>query len=476
MTSPRPRSLAADRRRVDRSGPRSGPRSGAIATSIASILLLSGGALAADAPCSWERQLVDGNGVDLFGAADDLAGGVWVAGSSRTTSSPFRDLNFIARWTGSGWDAMDVPQPTDVGDGQRLRAIASLGADDAIAVGSAELPESLPNASPQSLRWDGSSWSLLESPTFVGGGFFADVAATGDTVWATGGKNEAVPNGPLLEPLAARLDGDDWTTVAMPLFDIVGEQTLARYRLRAVGGIAADDVWMGGRLLVVGEPIDDAVLVRWDGSDWTWFDVRSLLSSPGASSSIEAITALATDDVWAVGHEFDVAIGRERALILHWDGSAWSRVAAPDEPDRNVWLRDVVARSATDVLAVGTSVVPGAWPEGCVLHYDGVAWTRVDDVETADGSQFFAAAIAGDGTPWLAGLTNEFPVLGLVQRGIACEPECPADLDGTGTVDFDDLVTLLAAFGASDAGDVDGDGITGFDDLVGLLAAFGPCP
>ncbi len=50
---------------------------------------------------------------------------------------------------------------------------------------------------------------------------------------------------------------------------------------------------------------------------------------------------------------------------------------------------------------------------------------------------------------------------------------CPGDLDGDGDVDFDDLVTLLGAYGTSADGDVDGDGDTDFDDLVALLGAYG---
>ena len=57
-----------------------------------------------------------------------------------------------------------------------------------------------------------------------------------------------------------------------------------------------------------------------------------------------------------------------------------------------------------------------------------------------------------------------------------CSPACPADLDGTGTIDFGDLLTALAAFGQTAGGDVDGDGDTDFNDLLAVLSSFGPCP
>ena len=56
---------------------------------------------------------------------------------------------------------------------------------------------------------------------------------------------------------------------------------------------------------------------------------------------------------------------------------------------------------------------------------------------------------------------------------------CPADLDESGTVGFNDLVALLSAWGPCGnpcVGDLDESGEIGFNDLVSLLSAWGPCP
>lgn len=57
-------------------------------------------------------------------------------------------------------------------------------------------------------------------------------------------------------------------------------------------------------------------------------------------------------------------------------------------------------------------------------------------------------------------------------------PPCPADVDGSGSVDFSDLLAVLAAFGpcAGCPADVDGSGSVDFTDLLTVLADFGPCP
>jgi hypothetical protein len=53
---------------------------------------------------------------------------------------------------------------------------------------------------------------------------------------------------------------------------------------------------------------------------------------------------------------------------------------------------------------------------------------------------------------------------------------CPADVDGSGTVDVDDLLALIAGWGGSDqALDINGSGTVDVDDLLILIGAWGPC-
>lgn len=69
-------------------------------------------------------------------------------------------------------------------------------------------------------------------------------------------------------------------------------------------------------------------------------------------------------DIWAVG---------EGGLILHFDGTSWSRSQAPTDAR----LVAVMGRGADDVYAVG-----GDFP-GMVLHWDGLAWSQF--AETPQG-------------------------------------------------------------------------------------------
>lgn len=394
---------------------------------LASLLvatLLAAGHAHAQESLDWTLELVPGNGVRVYAADTDFTGDVWVAGRYSLQDNPFTSRNFIARWDGEQWVETPAPQPAAAGDDMdhNLRGFAALGPDDAIAVGVHDSLSANVDV-PQSMRWNGSSWDVLDAPAEVvnsgnGSGSFSDVSRTGDTAWAVGtfsGPGPGDPAATVIQFYGARLVDDQWEMHFVPLYDGVQNQQMARYRANAVAGASADDVWLGGEVEQIGEGPQGAVLVHWNGSEWNWADIWPLLQSN--ISEILDIVAIASDDVWAVGHETVVegTTTRRVAALLHWNGTQWSRIAAPDEPDRNITLRTVSARSSSDIYAAGVASIDGA-PEAYLLHYDGQDWSTVPDVQVADGSQFFASAISLAGELWLAGRANEFSLEGLAQR------------------------------------------------------------
>ena len=63
---------------------------------------------------------------------------------------------------------------------------------------------------------------------------------------------------------------------------------------------------------------------------------------------------------------------------------------------------------------------------------------------------------------------------------ITCAPaaQCPADIDGSGTIDAADLAAVLGAWGACSgcAADVNGSGTVDASDLAAVLGGWGVCP
>ena len=72
--------------------------------------------------------------------------------------------------------------------------------------------------------------------------------------------------------------------------------------------------------------------------------------------------------------------------------------------------------------------------------------------------------------------TTEAGVDDFVITRLLCEaPACPADLNGDGSVNSQDLAALLGSWGGP-KNDIDGDGVVGSPDLAALLSGWGTCP
>jgi hypothetical protein len=81
-------------------------------------------------------------------------------------------------------------------------------------------------------------------------------------------------------------------------------------------------------------------------------------------------------------------------------------------------------------------------------------------------------------THWLCSWTAADAYGFITAPASACSVSapCPADINGSGTVDASDLTQVLAAWGSNvGAADVNGDGVVDGFDLGAVLAAWGPC-
>jgi hypothetical protein len=263
-----------------------------------------------------------------------------------------------------------VPSPAiDVSNstfGAKLNAVAVVSASDVWAVGFGPQPGG-PAYVKQTLieHWNGSQWSIVPSPN--PSSVYSEVELDGvfalaaNNVWAVGyGDNPPGTASPLDITLIEHWDGTSWSIVPSPNPDTQSNQ------LHAIAGVASNDLWaVGGR----GDGItccpDESLIEHWNGTSW------SVVSNPGRSS-LQGASALATNNVWAVGL---AAAGGE---IEHWDGTAWTIVASPSEYGDSISLRAVTAVSATDLWAVGDlQDMYNNRYYSVTEHWDGTAWTAV---------------------------------------------------------------------------------------------------
>ena len=73
--------------------------------------------------------------------------------------------------------------------------------------------------------------------------------------------------------------------------------------------------------------------------------------------------------------------------------------------------------------------------------------------------------------------TIEAGIDGFHVDGFDCQDPCPADVNGDGTVNVQDFLELLAAWGATGGpADVNEDGIVNVADFLQMLGEWGSCP
>lgn len=132
---------------------------------------------------------------------------------------------------------------------------------------------------------------------------------------------------------------------------------------------------------------------RWDGAAWS---VVPTQDSAQPNNVLSGVAVSDANNAWAVGYERQSS-GNYYTLIEHWDGKAWSIV---QNGTYLGWLRGVTALSASDVWAVGSTNYVG---HGLIEHWDGQRWTRL----LLHGAEFLNAVVALSPTDvWAVGFKS----------------------------------------------------------------------
>ena len=109
---------------------------------------------------------------------------------------------------------------------------------------------------------------------------------------------------------------------------------------------------------------------------WTYVPSPSPSKQPGDANQLSGLAVLAADDAWVVGwtNSFSGG-GAYRTLAEHWDGKTWRVVPTPNSGQRNNYLNSVTAIASDDVWAVGQEDDNSGDFWTLVMHWDGKAWT-----------------------------------------------------------------------------------------------------
>ncbi len=164
-------------------------------------------------------------------------------------------------------------------------------------------------------------------------------------------------------------------------------------RLYNVAAVSATDIW------AVGLNPSGSLIMHWNGTAWT----RS--SEPGF---LVGAAATSPDNAWAVGGSnwFDP----DATVIYHWNGSDWARQPSPNPPSGG-YFNGVAATSASDAWAVGqTGPGPGEGtsPSDRTLieHWNGTAWTTMPSPTPAPAGGLTRVAVVSPSDAWAVGWTG----------------------------------------------------------------------
>jgi hypothetical protein len=182
--------------------------------------------------------------------------------------------------------------------------------------------------------------------------------------------------------------------------------------LLGVSAVSATDAWAVGYKCsnTICSPPNltyTTLIDHWNGKKWS--TVAS--PSPDPSDQLTGVSAVSATDAWAVGNQVPGQYATTaRMLILHWNGKKWSNVATPDVSTDDYVLRGVSAISATDAWAVGVWDAYGVQPHALVLHWNGRRWSKVASPSPV-GRAFFGVSAASATDAWAVGQSTDTATL-----------------------------------------------------------------
>lgn len=228
----------------------------------------------------------------------------------------------------------------------------------------------------------GPAWATVPSSSAVTDPRGIAVLSSTDA-WIVGA--QLTGNASKVHTAAEHWDGTAWTLVATQ------NSGLGENNLNGVSAVATNDVWAVGywQPQKKTDAAFHTLTEHWDGTAWT------IVPSPTvgmSSNTLTGVASVSSHNVWAVGYYFDN--GARKTLIEHWDGTQWLVVPSPSPGTASDALLAVTGVSASNVWAVGfTSDGLGYGP--LVEHWDGTSWSVGSPAANPGASEEVLAGISG---------------------------------------------------------------------------------
>jgi hypothetical protein len=339
---------------------------------------------------------VGSNGV-LFGVSAVSRSDAWAVGV-QSVSGVFKTL--ILHWDGTAWSKVKSPSPS-LADAE-LGGVSAVSRSDAWAVGSfwnrtGTATETL------ILHWDGTAWTRVKSPNpssdppyTPANGLGGVSARSASDAWAVGGY---LGNDNLSHALVLHWNGTAWRQIDSP----IASRYPTDFGLTGVSAVSGSDAWAVGNYGINGADTSHALILHWNGTAWS--KVKS--PSPGSGTNyLEGVSAVSGSDAWAVGNYSSYyTLGTSRTLVLHWNGTAWSKINSPTPNPHDLnYLEEVSARSSSDAWAVGNYWNTTGLSRSLILHWNGSAWSKIKSPNPGPSfNHLFGVSARSGSAAWAVG-------------------------------------------------------------------------
>jgi hypothetical protein len=372
-------------------------RAGAGIAALGGLLGATAIAAPAQAATAWTVTTTPNRGSianELFGTAALSPTSAWAVGSWYDTSIA-APRTLIQRWNGTAWTTVTSPNSTSYYN--ELHDVDAVSATNAWAVGYANGSSGV-NGAPRNtlaMRWNGTTWSIVPTPqpgTQTRDLYGVKAFSTTDA-WAVGWYYDTSFTA---EALALHFNGSTWTQVTAP-----GPGTRGN-SLTAVAGVAPDDLWAVGTYNDTGDTrgLVHPLAMHYNGSGW----VSTPMPQTAAGGYLRAVTALARNDVWAVGSKN----GYATPVAYHWNGTAWSEIptAAPGGSGGNNVFYGVAGTATGQVWAVGYRST-GNGPQPMIQRWNGTAFATETVPALPIGGLLYAVAATTGPKVFAAGTQSD---------------------------------------------------------------------
>jgi len=304
----------------------------------------------------------------------------------------------VDTWNGAAWS--QVATPATPGNTALLFAVSASSATDAWAVGRTQVNKS--SFEGVALHWNGTAWSV--SPGFpaalspIPGASAAGVADISPGDAYAIGNSAATAVGSLVH-----WNGSAWSAVTLPLPANANSNTT----LNAISATGSGNVWIVGTFLDSANGRDETFSEHFDGTTWSVVPMPPV-SSPDSNAFFQfnGIKANSPSDVWAVGDSGIIDVpSSQKTLIEHFNGSGWSIVPSPSPGSIGVLSGVTTSNAATSVWAVGASTPAGtSVRQTLTLNWNGTAWNVVASPNTGSTDGLGAVATRpGAAIVWAVG-------------------------------------------------------------------------